>query len=99
MLGSGPFSNTSGSGYYSAKDYREILEYARDKHVTVIPEFDMPGHSRAAIRSVHARGQQAHRKQKNAERFGIIDEMSNVKYMSGQHFTQNAINPCMGTFL
>ncbi|WAR01481.1 HEX-like protein [Mya arenaria] len=65
MLGSGPYSNTSGSGFFTVQDYKDILEYARDRHVQVIPEFDMPGHSRAAIRSVHAK-QRANREQKKA---------------------------------
>ncbi len=32
-------------GYYTEKDVREILEYARLRHITVIPEIEMPGHS------------------------------------------------------
>lgn len=32
-------------GYYTEADVREVLEYARLRHVTVIPEIEMPGHS------------------------------------------------------
>ena len=32
-------------GYYSKEDIKEIVEYARQRHVTVIPEIEMPGHS------------------------------------------------------
>lgn len=32
-------------GYYTADDVREVLEYARLRHITVIPEIEMPGHS------------------------------------------------------
>ena len=32
-------------GYYTADDVREVVEYARLRHVTVIPEIEMPGHS------------------------------------------------------
>lgn len=32
-------------GYYTEKDVREVLEYARLRHITVIPEIEMPGHS------------------------------------------------------
>jgi hexosaminidase len=34
-------------GYYSADDYRAILEHAAQRHMTVIPEFDGPGHTHA----------------------------------------------------
>ncbi|WP_084725412.1 family 20 glycosylhydrolase [Streptacidiphilus melanogenes] len=36
-------------GYYSAADYRAIVRYAEDRHITVVPEIDLPGHSNAAI--------------------------------------------------
>ncbi|CAE1315408.1 HEXA_B [Acanthosepion pharaonis] len=55
LLGSGPECNTSGSGYYSVKDYREILMYATKRHVEVIPEIDMPGHCNAAIQATKSR--------------------------------------------
>ncbi|WP_418697627.1 family 20 glycosylhydrolase [Bacteroides sp.] len=32
-------------GYYTEADVREVLEYARLRHITVIPEIEMPGHS------------------------------------------------------
>jgi len=36
-------------GYYTADDLREIVAYAAGRHVTVLPEIDMPGHMQAAI--------------------------------------------------
>ena len=32
-------------GYYTQDDIREIVEYARQRHIVVIPEIEMPGHS------------------------------------------------------
>ncbi|XP_033746118.1 beta-hexosaminidase-like [Pecten maximus] len=55
MLGSGPNFDTSGSGYYSVEDYKEILQFAKRRHIEVIPEIDMPGHSHAAIKAMQAR--------------------------------------------
>ena len=37
--------------YYTQDDIREIVAYAAERHITVIPEIDMPGHATAANRS------------------------------------------------
>jgi hexosaminidase len=42
-VGGGP------GGYYTKDDYREIVAYAADRYITVIPEIDMPGHVTAAL--------------------------------------------------
>ncbi|MCM2428186.1 beta-N-acetylhexosaminidase [Streptomyces sp. RKAG337] len=36
-------------GYYTQDDIREIVAYAAQRHITVVPEIDIPGHSQAAI--------------------------------------------------
>jgi len=36
-------------GFYSVDDLREIVAYAAARHITVVPEVDVPGHSQAAI--------------------------------------------------
>jgi hexosaminidase len=36
-------------GYYTQDDIREIVAYARARHITVVPEIEMPGHSSAAL--------------------------------------------------
>jgi hexosaminidase len=36
-------------GYYTQDDIREIVRYAAQRHVTLVPEIEMPGHTRAAI--------------------------------------------------
>lgn len=37
------------AGYYTAADARRIVAYAADRGITVVPEIELPGHSRAAI--------------------------------------------------
>lgn len=46
---SGLFDNQRYGGYYTQDECREIVEYARMRHITVIPEIDMPGHMLAAM--------------------------------------------------
>ncbi|WP_375373532.1 family 20 glycosylhydrolase [Micromonospora sp. ATA51] len=42
-VGGGP------GGWYTAADYRRIVRYAARRHVTVVPEIDLPGHTNAAL--------------------------------------------------
>ena len=75
------------SGYYSHKDFVEILKYAAERHIRVIPEFDTPGHSRAAIKAM----------EKRAELTGdtscLLSEPEDTsEYVSVQDYTDNAIN-------
>ena len=35
QLGSGPWAGSSGSGHLTTQDYREILQYAHDRHIQV----------------------------------------------------------------
>ena len=36
-------------GYYTQEQIRDIVKYASDRHITIIPEIDMPGHMQAAL--------------------------------------------------
>lgn len=36
-------------GFYTAADYQEIVRYAQERYLTVVPEIDVPGHSNAAL--------------------------------------------------
>lgn len=45
---SGAVGGASG-GFYSHDDFREIVAYARERFVTIVPEIDLPGHTHAAI--------------------------------------------------
>lgn len=38
-------------GFYTQEEAREIVEYARNRFITVIPEIEMPGHAQAALAS------------------------------------------------
>ncbi len=36
-------------GFYTQEEIRRVVEYAAERHITIIPEIDMPGHMQAAI--------------------------------------------------
>jgi hexosaminidase len=43
------YDNKPHGGFYTQDDAREIVEYAKERFVRVVPEIEMPGHSQAAI--------------------------------------------------
>jgi hexosaminidase len=38
-------------GYYTQEQYKDIVKYAQERYITIIPEIDMPGHTNAALAS------------------------------------------------
>lgn len=38
-------------GFYTQQDYKDLVRYAADRFITIIPEIDMPGHTNAALAS------------------------------------------------
>ena len=44
-------TNGNYGGYYTQAEVREIVAYAAQRHITIVPEIEMPGHSTAAIKA------------------------------------------------
>ena len=42
-------TGTNYGGFYTQSDIREIVAYAAQRHITIVPEIEMPGHSTAAL--------------------------------------------------
>ena len=38
-------------GFYTQEDFKDIIKYAEDRFITIIPEIDLPGHTNAALAS------------------------------------------------
>ena len=38
-------------GYYTQEQYKELVQYAADRQIMIVPEIDMPGHTNAALAS------------------------------------------------
>ena len=47
--GSGADVESHGTGFYGVTEFKALLEDARRKGITIIPELGAPGHSKAAI--------------------------------------------------
>ncbi|GAP75242.1 beta-hexosaminidase [Pseudoalteromonas sp. SW0106-04] len=89
-----------GWGYYSVAEFQEILQYAADRHIDVIIEYDFPAHARAAIKAMEYR----YNKYKDtdpiaANQYRLIDPLDESQYYTPQFYTDNFINPALeGTF-
>lgn len=47
--GSGRYDGIRYGGYYTQQEIKEVVQYATERHITIIPEIEMPGHSTAAL--------------------------------------------------
>ncbi|MEZ4885801.1 MAG: family 20 glycosylhydrolase [Chitinophagales bacterium] len=100
--GSGAFTDAEksyGSGYYSRRDFIEILQYAQDRHIKVIPEINFPGHARAAVKAMNVRYERLKRagKEEAAKEFLLVDLADTSRYESVQHYPDNVVNICQSS--
>ncbi|MFN7832380.1 MAG: family 20 glycosylhydrolase [Bacteroidota bacterium] len=97
--GSGPdpcSPRSHGNGYYSRSDFKQILRYAQQRNIEVIPEINLPGHSRAAIKAMELRYQRlmAKGQPEEANRFRLIDPADTSQYRSAQGYNDNTTCVC-----
>ena len=95
--GPDPDNSPLGSGYLTRSDFIEILHYARDRHIQVIPEIVAPGHMRAAIMAMHARYDRfmAEGNAEAAQEFLLEHPEDSSSYLSVQRFRNNTMDVCM----
>ncbi|AWB68064.1 beta-N-acetylhexosaminidase [Saccharobesus litoralis] len=101
QLGSGPYKQTQVNGFYSVDEYIDLLKYAKAHFVTVLPSFDMPGHSRAAIKAMEKRYRDYMAKGQTAlaTEYLLSDFADKTQYESVQFYSDNTINVCMPSAL
>lgn len=78
---------SSANGHLSAADYVDIVKYAWERRISIIPEFDTPGHSRAAIKAM-----EAYAKRTGDDSFLLSDPNDKSEYLSVQYYKDNALN-------
>ena len=97
--GSGPDPddpNSHGNGFITRAEFKEIIRLAHDRHIEVIPELNVPGHARAAIKSMEARYRRLMEagEQEAAEQYLLTDFEDQSKYESVQFYPDNVVCVC-----
>ncbi|EGQ7852999.1 beta-N-acetylhexosaminidase [Vibrio vulnificus] len=69
-------------GFYSQEEIKEVVAYAAQRSIMVIPEIDVPGHCRAAIKSLPEM---------------LVEVEDDTVYRSIQNYSDNVLNPGLNT--
>ncbi|EJR3607468.1 beta-N-acetylhexosaminidase [Vibrio vulnificus] len=69
-------------GFYSQEEIKEVVAYAAQRSIMVIPEIDVPGHCRAAIKSLPEM---------------LVEAEDDTLYRSIQNYSDNVLNPGLST--
>lgn len=85
-----------GTGYYTAKDFEQILAYAAERHIDVIPEIDMPSHARAAVKAMEYRYRMLAKTDiAKAGEYRLVDPFDASVHVASQGYVDNLVNPCL----
>ena len=85
------------SGFYTQEEIKEIIAYAKERHITVVPEIEMPGHSTAAIAAYPWLGTSG----KEIEvpiKFGVGKDVYNVANQRVTQFLKDVLDEVMELF-
>ncbi|MFD3000177.1 family 20 glycosylhydrolase [Pontibacter toksunensis] len=101
IIGRYPGTGNTGKrygGFYTQEEAKEIVKYAADRHITVIPEIEMPGHSSAALTAYPWLGCPETGPYKVEQTWGIFDDV----YCAGKEttftFLQDVMDEVMAIF-
>lgn len=99
QLGHGPDSTLDGrpvGGFYTHDDLREIVAYAAERHIEVVPEIETPGHVRAAL-AAHPELGVTGGPHEVWTRYGINDDVLNTEESTVEFF-RNVLDEVMAVF-
>lgn len=94
---SNEYDGTPVSGFYTQEEAREIVRYAADRFITVIPEIDLPGHMMAALASYPELGCTGG-PYEIPTRFGVFDEVLCGGNEQTLQFAKDVLNEIMDIF-
>lgn len=84
-------------GYYTQQQIKELVQYAASRHITIIPEIEMPGHAQAALAAYPALGCTGG-PYATATFWGVFDDVYCAGNDSTFAFLQNVLDEVMDLF-
>lgn len=90
-------SGESHEGFYTQEEIKEIIEYADHRHITIVPEIEMPGHSSAAIAAYPWLGS-AKKKIEVPIRFAVSEDVYDVSDPKCYQFLTDVLDEIMNLF-
>ncbi|MDT0677187.1 beta-N-acetylhexosaminidase [Autumnicola musiva] len=91
------FTGEPHSGFYTQEEIKEIIEYAKKRHITIVPEIEMPGHAMAAVAAYPWLGSLGTTKEV-ATIFGKMDDSFNISDPKVINFLKNVLDEVMALF-
>lgn len=69
------FDNIPYGGFYTQEQIREVVKYAADRYITIVPEIEMPGHSMAALAAYPELSCDPSKTYKTYETWGVVKDV------------------------
>jgi len=85
-------------GFYTQEEIKDVVKYATDRHITVVPEIEMPGHAEAALTSYPWLGCPGTGPYKVEETWGVFDDVYCAGKDSTFQFLQNVLDEVLTLF-
>jgi len=94
---SGKYDGQPYGGFYTQAEIKEIVAYAKARHITIIPEIDMPGHMNAALAAYPYLGCTGG-PYKVQEEWGVFDDILCVGKESTFTFIEDVLSELISLF-
>lgn len=85
-------------GFYTQEQIKEIIQYAAERHITIVPEIAMPGHASAAIAAYPWLGVKKDTTIKVPTRFGVMYDVFDVSDEQVRGFLKDVLEETMELF-
>ncbi|GAA4315095.1 glycoside hydrolase family 20 protein [Mucilaginibacter gynuensis] len=69
------YDNTPYGGFYTQEQIKDVIKYAADRYITIVPEIEMPGHAQAALAAYPELSCEPDRTYKVAETWGVFNDV------------------------
>ena len=94
---SNKFDGKPHKGFHTQNDIEEIVAYATERHINIVPEIEMPGHATSAIAAYPWLGTNG-KEVKVACKFGVQYDVFNVASPRVMQFFEDVLNEIIGLF-